>query len=786
MYTIKVQWNLTLGGIILFLSDKYIKNTFFFKLVLSFLAFSFLIVIVLSSIFSKISVDNAFHQVSSEYINSLKQGSNAIEKTFEEIGQVYTFLNTNEEIYEFMNTLKNDPYVDIKADNEIRKIKQVNSYISSIFVFNGVLDKLIFQGLQNIEKNSATEKELLTRINNEGNKFILPRIIEQQIAYKNEKIALITMQFHETFTEGKKVRNAVLINIDEDRMQKNLIESQGSTMMAVDKKGMVFLHSNYKLVSSNISKQLYFHDIVNNKRSSGSFVKKIEGVESTVSFYKNESLGWYFIGIHPYKNIAGSMDKKRNQVIVFSLIVLLVFSFTGYVLSKGLYSPIKRISNSVKDYNAENKNTTDEKNNNEFSIIMDAFRNSVNQIKSLELKNKESIFKLKEDFLRKLLKNENITEADEEEVKNYEIEISFENLIMVSVKIDSYNKIDSNKKELFEIAACTIIRKTMEEDFYSEVVKMYSGEFAILLNYKDNEINDFSMLLKRMEEVKEIILKTLEISITVGIGDAVDNVKKCWKAYENARNMVKYRFILGYNKVIYQRYIEDNLISSANYPEEIEEKLVRSMRLSKRAEFDENIDNIVQILKNYKYSDAALILLHIILACTRALNQIEGTNKKMRIDFDEFNRMFLDLQTIEQAKERIIKIYEEYQRISEDVNKIKGDKHYKVIEDIKRYIYENYNNTGLGAEMLADITGYTTNYFAKVFKEVTGIYIIDYIRQVRINKAKELLKKSSHKINEISDMVGFINTSYFYSAFKKEVGLTPASFRGLITVDSNE
>jgi len=58
-----------------------------------------------------------------------------------------------------------------------------------------------------------------------------------------------------------------------------------------------------------------------------------------------------------------------------------------------------------------------------------------------------------------------------------------------------------------------------------------------------------------------------------------------------------------------------------------------------------------------------------------------------------------------------------------------------------------------------------------------GININEYIKQLRINKAKELLETTDYKTNEISDMSGFTNVSNFYLVFKKEVGLTPSSYR---------
>ncbi len=89
----------------------------------------------------------------------------------------------------------------------------------------------------------------------------------------------------------------------------------------------------------------------------------------------------------------------------------------------------------------------------------------------------------------------------------------------------------------------------------------------------------------------------------------------------------------------------------------------------------------------------------------------------------------------------------------------------------------NYSDCNLSVDMIADRLGYSSNYFAWQFKSITGFYVNDYIRQIRIMKAQDFLNNSSMTVNEISKATGFTTPNYFYSIFKKETGMTPASFR---------
>ena len=68
-------------------------------------------------------------------------------------------------------------------------------------------------------------------------------------------------------------------------------------------------------------------------------------------------------------------------------------------------------------------------------------------------------------------------------------------------------------------------------------------------------------------------------------------------------------------------------------------------------------------------------------------------------------------------------------------------------------------------------------YFSKMFKESTGENFIEYLTNVRIEKAKELLNNTDYSMKEIGIMVGYADPNYFSRTFKKNVGVTPTEYR---------
>ena len=98
------------------------------------------------------------------------------------------------------------------------------------------------------------------------------------------------------------------------------------------------------------------------------------------------------------------------------------------------------------------------------------------------------------------------------------------------------------------------------------------------------------------------------------------------------------------------------------------------------------------------------------------------------------------------------------------------------IRNILQYIQNNFQQD-ISLETVADTFWIHKVYLAKIFKQETGKSVNEYIRNVRIEKAKELLLKEHIKINEIVTATGFNNPQSFYTIFKKYVGMAPGEYR---------
>lgn len=95
----------------------------------------------------------------------------------------------------------------------------------------------------------------------------------------------------------------------------------------------------------------------------------------------------------------------------------------------------------------------------------------------------------------------------------------------------------------------------------------------------------------------------------------------------------------------------------------------------------------------------------------------------------------------------------------------------------RSFIDKNYQRQDLSVKQVAEHVQIDRTYLYRLFKEETGLSIIDYINSRRISKAESLLITKEISIKDVSEAVGFSDQMYFSRVFKKFKGVSPSSFR---------
>ncbi len=101
----------------------------------------------------------------------------------------------------------------------------------------------------------------------------------------------------------------------------------------------------------------------------------------------------------------------------------------------------------------------------------------------------------------------------------------------------------------------------------------------------------------------------------------------------------------------------------------------------------------------------------------------------------------------------------------------------KYVELAIRYIRDNYNTSDISVKSTAEALALSEGHLSRVFKRETNYTFMEYLTNYRIHIAVNLLKDSTMKVYEVANFVGYTDTNYFSTIFKKHIGMTPSKFQ---------
>lgn len=116
------------------------------------------------------------------------------------------------------------------------------------------------------------------------------------------------------------------------------------------------------------------------------------------------------------------------------------------------------------------------------------------------------------------------------------------------------------------------------------------------------------------------------------------------------------------------------------------------------------------------------------------------------------------------------------ERMAQAIARAQSRRKHQVIERAVEYLHRHLHEN-VTVKKMANAVHLNAAYLSVLFKKEMGVTISDYLQQIRIERAKELLREHDAKVYEVAGRVGYQTSSYFTQQFKKWVGCTPAEFR---------
>jgi two-component system response regulator YesN len=183
--------------------------------------------------------------------------------------------------------------------------------------------------------------------------------------------------------------------------------------------------------------------------------------------------------------------------------------------------------------------------------------------------------------------------------------------------------------------------------------------------------------------------------------------------------------------------------------------------------------------KTQKYTNSLLFEQLIFHNAIYRLNMIA---KKQGISIDTSH-----LESILQTSDRagmIARLDSLIRYICEDVDRdkhsdemmISADKSNKHADDLLSFIGDNYHEPGISLDLLSERYKLSTRYISNIIKEKTGLTYKEYLTNLRITKAQELLLSQNMTVTDVCESVGYIHLPHFIKTFKHITGFTPSNY----------
>jgi len=99
------------------------------------------------------------------------------------------------------------------------------------------------------------------------------------------------------------------------------------------------------------------------------------------------------------------------------------------------------------------------------------------------------------------------------------------------------------------------------------------------------------------------------------------------------------------------------------------------------------------------------------------------------------------------------------------------------IVTVQKAVHEGYPRSSLTLRSLGASLHASPNYLGRLFAREVGRHFHDYLLDVRLTRARELLSSTTLTSKEVAHEVGFKNSSTFYRAFRSASGITPKAYR---------
>ena len=396
---------------------------------------------------------------------------------------------------------------------------------------------------------------------------------------------------------------------------------------------------------------------------------------------------------------------------------------------------------------------------------------------------RENIEHEKQKFFEQMIAG-NLSMADALETgKKYEMNLSagMYNLLLFRFTLGEENR---KSGELLGEAEYAIEKLTERLEYVFEFQRGVEGWAFLLM--ADNEEQMSERVKELSKDLEEIMKNYSTIAYFGGIGQPVARLRELEESFREAERALAARFTMELNRIISVEDIrmaqnvdtlDDIEITSFGEIEKTRTMLEKFLNNGAEDEIDEFVDVYINelpeenlksvLMRQYIIMDAYIVMMSF-------CEKIEGIEGEMQAQSEELKNSMKTIQTLEEIKNYIRMLLKKIIGVRDTIS---GRRYSDIIEIAKDQIRKTYMSDEISLNTIAAEVGMSPSYFSSIFSKEMGKTFVEYLTEIRMDRAKELLMCSSMKTSEIGYEVGYKDPHYFSYIFKKTQNCTPKEFR---------
>jgi two-component system response regulator YesN len=334
---------------------------------------------------------------------------------------------------------------------------------------------------------------------------------------------------------------------------------------------------------------------------------------------------------------------------------------------------------------------------------------------------------------------------------------------------------NSETRQMYCFALSNIADELLKNCCPYELCRDTQGRLNILLFSEPMEDNIQLDAMSIFETIRLTVPKLLGITVSIGIGKPYEHIQQLSLSYKEALYAVKNKLVIGENSVISYEDISDYKLDVNFYPIERKMQLHVSLRISDLQEAERIIRAVFKDIRtnNPPGEMARFVSIEIVSSLLEFVSESGGDVKSI---FGEGFNILEEVQNKKNLDELESWILGLLSRSFSYIGTGRSKRPSKIVEDARKYINENYARYDLKIDEIARNVFVKYGHLCFLFKRETGKTINEYISELRILKAKELIDSGCHSISMVAAKVGYADANYFSKCFKKFVGITPGKY----------